>query len=182
MGLRGLSRAVRPLIGERVVVRRFATGDAGALQRYRDDPATALLQGWDVPYTVAQAEAFVAWAMLAPLGAPGAWCQLAIERRDRPGLVGDVGVRTATDPSATVELGITLTPGARGQGLATGAVDLVLAHLAHAHGVSRAVAWLHVDNQASAALFERLGFTLRATEVAADGTHEHRYERELHPG
>ena len=113
------------------------------------------------------------------LGVPGEWCQLAIERQRQPGLVGDVGVLTSADPVGGVELGVTLAPGARGEGLATEAVALVLDHLAAAHGVVLARASLDVRNRASAALFERLGFTRSGTGLAPDGVLEHRYERAI---
>ena len=168
-----------PLLGRLVVVRRFDRSDAAPLAAYRSDPATASMQAWEAPFTLAQAEAFVAWAARAPLGVPGEWCQLAIERRNQAGLVGDVGVLALVDLPGGVELGVTLAPGSRGEGLATEALTLVLDHLAAAHGVGVAVASLDVRNEASAALFERLGFTRSGTELAPDGVLEHRYEREL---
>lgn len=169
------------LLGHRVLVRRFQSGDAVVFQRYRNDPETAAFQGWEVPYTAAQADAFVAWAAGAPLGEPGAWCQLAVERRAGGGLVGDVGVHTLEARPGTVEVGVTLDPAARGEGIATEAVGLVLDHLRRQHGVACAVAWVHVDNHPSAELFRRLGFSVVATEPGEDGA-EHGYERDIGSG
>ena len=173
------------LTGALVVVRRFRAGDVAAFLAYRDDPGTASLQGWDVPYLLERAEAFVTWAATAPLGVAGEWCQLAIQRRDDPGLVGDVGVHTLApgaepDGASSVELGVTLAPGARGAGLANEAISLVCGHLAAELGVRRAIAFVDVDNVASAALFCRLGFVLVATAAGPDGVVEHRFVLDLH--
>lgn len=55
----------------------------------------------------------------------------------------------------------------------------MLGHLAGAHGIDHAVAWVAAENRAWTALFERLGFAVAATER---GTVEHRYERSLLAG
>lgn len=165
------------LIGERVRVRRFQAADVAPFQRYRDDRGTASLQGWERPYTRAHAETFVSWAMAAPLGAPGAWAQLAVERVATPGLVGDVGVHTVG--GAAVELGVTFAPEARGAGLATEAVRLVLGHMAAVHGKRLARGYVDVANARSLALFERLGFARVRSAIAADGEGEHVYELAL---
>ena len=49
------------------------------------------------------------------------------------------------------------------------------------HGVTCAVAWVHVDNHPSAELFRRLGFSVVPTEPGEDGA-EHRYERDIGSG
>lgn len=175
-----------PLTGALVVVRRFRPDDVPAFLAYRDDPGTASLQGWDVPFPPERAAAFVTWAATAPLGVAGEWCQLAIQRLDSPGLVGDVGVHAlapdaAPEGASSVELGVTLAPGARGAGLATEAISLVCGHLAAELGVRRAIAFVDVDNVSSVAVFRRLGFTLGATAAGPDGVVEHRFVLELDP-
>lgn len=173
------------LTGALVVVRRFRPSDVAAFLAYRDDPGTASLQGWDVPYPPERAAAFVSWAASAPLGVAGEWCQLAIQRLDHPGLVGDVGVHALAsgaepDGASSVELGVTLAPAARGAGLATEAISLVCGHLAVELGVRRAIAFVDVDNEASATLFRRLGFALETTAAGPDGRSEHRFVLDLH--
>lgn len=168
------------LEGTKVRIRTFRDTDVEALHAYRDDADTAAMQGWDVPYSRAQAEEFVTWASGAPLAIPGSWAQLAVERRDEPGtLIGDVGVHTLMDEPTTVEIGVTVATAARGAGVATEAVQLVLDHLAAEHGIVRARALIVVDNLPSVALFERLGFEQVGTRMADDGLEEHVYEHAL---
>ena len=100
--------------------------------------------------------------------------------------MGDVGVHTLApgaepDDASSVELGVTLAPGARGAGLATEAISLVCEHLAAELGVRRAIAFVDVDNVASVALFRRIGFALEATATGPDGGVEHRFVLDLHP-
>ncbi len=171
------------LTGTRVRIRTFEDADVDALHAYRDDADTASMQGWEVPYSRAQAEAFVTWASGASLAVPGSWAQLAVERRDDPGaLVGDVAVHTLMDEPTTIEIGVTFAPAARGAGLATEAIRLVLDHLLAEHGMVRARALILVDNLASIALFERLGFERVGTRTGDDGLDEHVYELALPRG
>lgn len=172
---------MEPLQGPRVRVRPFRPEDAAALRAYRDDEATARYQGWDLPYTDDDATAFVAWAGDSTLGVPGSWSQLAVERRDEPGLVGDIGVHTLMDEPNVVELGVTLAPHARGKGYADEAIQLVLDHLVGGHGIATARALMVTANTSSVRLFERLGFERIDTRVADDGEEEHLYERRLSP-
>jgi RimJ/RimL family protein N-acetyltransferase len=163
------------LSGGRALIRRFRSSDVTAFQAYRNDPASAEFQGWDVPYGIDQASEFVAWATTAPLGVPGAWCQLAVESQHRCALVGDVGLHVLADDPTAVEVGVTLAAHARGGGIATEAVGLALDHLRGAYGIDRAIAWITADNIPSRRLFENLGFTLTGTQAAEDRTVECRY-------
>ena len=166
---------VRSLRGERALVRRFQPSDVTAFQTYRNDPATARFQGWNVPYSLDEASEFVTWATTAPLGVPGTWCQLAVESRGPCELAGDIGLHFLADEPNVIEVGITLAPHARGGGIAADAVRLALDHLAGAHAVERATAWITAENLPSRRLFETLGFTHVGTQAAEDRTDECQY-------
>lgn len=145
-----------PLTTARLTLRLMEAGDAPALAAYRNDPAVAVLQGWDLPFTLADADEFV--AATAALGWPvlGDWQQVAIEHDGA--MVGDIGVhRTAEGDVATI--GYTLARAAQGQGYATEAVGAMIA-LLEAEGVRRVDAATDPDNVASSRLLLRLGFEL----------------------
>lgn len=148
------------LVGPRVRLRRFRPEDAEVLAAYRSDPETARFQSWSPPYSLEMArELVVAFADDEP-GVPGTSFQYAIERTDAPGLIGDVMLSTDSDVRL-VEVGFTLAPEHRGRGYATEAVGVLLEHLfAPGSPVHRVEARLDPRNTRSAALLERLGFTL----------------------
>ncbi len=171
----GIDGRARSLSGERALIRRFRSSDVKAFHAYRNDPGTAEFQGWNVPYSAEEATAFVTWATTAPFGVPGTWCQLAIESQNRCALAGDVGLHFLADDPSAVEIGITLSPPARGGGIADDAVRLGLRHLTDAYAVDRANAWITAENLPSRRLFENLGFTHVDTQASDDGTVECRY-------
>ena len=92
--MRGPDAGFTELRTARLVIRRFALADAEAFAAYRSDPEVARYQGWDTPYAVDEAVAFISG--LADPGTPGEWCQLAVTADGR--LVGDVALYTDTDP------------------------------------------------------------------------------------
>jgi RimJ/RimL family protein N-acetyltransferase len=99
-------------------------------------------------------------------GEHGTAFQYAVERRASPGLIGDVMLATGED-RRLVEVGVTLAPAARGEGLATEALTALLEHLFSAAGVHRVEARCDPRNTASRHVFERLGFRQEGHLVAA---------------
>ncbi|WP_207891497.1 GNAT family N-acetyltransferase [Nocardioides jejuensis] len=145
-----------PLATDRLVLRLMQPGDAPALAAYRSDPAVAALQGWDLPFTLADAERFV--AEVGALGWPvlDDWQQVAIELDGT--MVGDIGVHRTPDGHVAT-IGYTLARDAQGRGYATEAVGAMIT-LLEAEGVRRIDAATDPDNAASARLLGRLGFVL----------------------
>jgi aminoglycoside 6'-N-acetyltransferase len=154
------------LVTERLVLRRFALPDPGPLAAYRSDPGSARYQGWSTPYPLQSAEAFVAEVGATRPGEPGTAFQYAIERRTAPGLIGDVMLATDDDPRL-VEVGVTLAPSARGEGVASEALSALIQHLFADAGVHRVEARCDPRNAPSLALFRRLGFRQEGHLVAA---------------
>ena len=75
---------------------------------------------------------------------------------DRP--VGTLGVAGALSPDGDQELGYSLDPAARGQGLGAEAVGALCAVLERDEGVRRLTAEVRPGNEASLRLLTRLGF------------------------
>ncbi|MEV0456750.1 GNAT family N-acetyltransferase [Catellatospora methionotrophica] len=97
--------------------------------------------------------------MFLQAGAPaGPWVPYNIEVRASGLVVGGVGFHGAPDEQGTVEIGYGLAESARGNGYASeGAAALV--DLALRLGARRVVATLEYDNQPSANVLRRAGFT-----------------------
>jgi RimJ/RimL family protein N-acetyltransferase len=148
--------AVLILCSERLRLRRFELADAPALSSYRSDPAVARYQGFDAPFPLDAARAFVDGLARADPATPG-WFQWAIERLDVPGLIGDVGVHLHEDRRQAA-IGYTLAPPFQRQGYASEAIARLLEHLFRDRELRRVSAECDTRNAASVRLLERLGF------------------------
>lgn len=145
-----------PMRTDRLVLRFVREEDVETLTAYRNDPAVAELQDWDLPYPESKARALVAaHEGLTDVG-PGGHHQVAIELDGE--LVGDVYIGIH-EHGGIAEIGFTLIPSAQGRGIAHEAVDALIAHLVEHHGIHRIQAELSKDNLASQRLLERLGLT-----------------------
>jgi len=72
----------------RLVIRRFASGDAEGLASYRSDAEVARYQDWECPYPLDEAREFIAsLRQLAP-GTPGTWFQFAVSFAASGTLIG----------------------------------------------------------------------------------------------
>lgn len=156
-----------PLLGDGIVIDRLGPEDAAALAGSHSDADNARYQNWTFPLPEAAAGALIAeCATVEPL-APGSALQLAV--RDEPGgpFVGDVFVERLAAEPWIVEVGITLAPGAGGQGRARRAmvavIDAAFAAEHPTHGrVHRVTARVDVDNERSLRLFDELGLCREA--------------------
>jgi RimJ/RimL family protein N-acetyltransferase len=143
---------------ERLVLRRFRAADAPVLAAYRSDPAVARYQSWDAPFPLLRAETAVANFIASEPDRAG-WFQYAIERTADRVLIGDVAVRLH-DNLMQAEIGFTLATEHQRRGYATEAVRAVLDRLFKVQGLHKVTGECDARNTASAALLERLGFTL----------------------
>ena len=166
-----------PIVGDGVVVDRFADSDAAALSRSHSDATNARYQDWRYPLSEAEAQRFIDDLEGVEVIAPGGAVQLALRERVGGPLVGDLYLGRAADTPAEVEIGITLVPGFHGRGLATRGIALLVDAL-RGDGVAppalrRVVAIVEADNHPSLALFARLGFRvdgrLEGDRVGRDG-------------
>ncbi|MCE6993609.1 GNAT family N-acetyltransferase [Saccharothrix sp. S26] len=136
------------------MLRPFTAADAPAFAEYRSDPAVARYQGWEAPFTLAQAEEFVRDVAESDPAAPG-WYQYAVEVGGV--LVGDVGVGLHEN-RMQADIGYTLATAHQGRGYAAEAVRRVLAHLFEVRGLHRVSAECDARNERSARLLTRVGF------------------------
>jgi RimJ/RimL family protein N-acetyltransferase len=99
-----------------------------------------------------------------------------IVRRTDGRILGDLGTHGPPDSEGCVEIGYSLAPSARGQGIGTAAVAAFVRRLAQEPGIRRLTAVTGVQNTASRRLLERQGFHLTGP---LPGTDEVRYTRSL---
>lgn len=154
------------LEGERVRLRPHTEADLPRIVEACSDPqARHFLPGLPHPYTEADARAFVLRARLGEsLGQRVTW---AVADRDDDRMVANVAVFYLDDVFAPTggEIGYWAHPDARGRGVVSDAVDLVVAHAftpESVGGLGRqrleiGAAW---SNAASRKVAERAGFTL----------------------
>ncbi|MHB1293546.1 MAG: GNAT family N-acetyltransferase [Anaerolineae bacterium] len=147
---------------ERLLLRPLVPADVEAFSAYRSDPEVARYQGWDAPFPLEQAAAFVEAMQHAQAGASGEWLQLGIERRGARGLIGDCAFHVLAQDARQAEIACTLARCSQGQGYATEALRRLLAYLFEELGLHRVVAICDVENHASAALLARLGMRREA--------------------
>jgi RimJ/RimL family protein N-acetyltransferase len=152
-----------PVLTDRLVLRRFEAGDLDAFYAYHSLPETArFLPG--PPKTYTKAMEYVGRYANFVYQKEGDWLCLAIEGRDRPGLLGEVVLKWLPG-QGQAEVGWSLAPQARGKGYAAEAAGAVLDLGFGELGLHRIEARLDELNRASAALCARLGMRLEARHV-----------------
>jgi len=147
-----------PFETPRLILRAFRPEDAAAFSAYRSDPEVACYQGWTAPYSLKQAQEFVAEMMRSIPGTPGQWYQIALEEKVSGQVIGDVAFHIEANSPQQAILGITLASAYQGKGFATEAMQRLLQFLFEELNLHRVSAYIDVDNPASYHLLERLGF------------------------
>ncbi|MEA5078200.1 MAG: GNAT family protein [Anaerolineaceae bacterium] len=147
-----------PFETPRLILRAFRPEDAAAFSAYRSDPEVARYQGWTAPYSLQQAQEFVAEMMRTIPGTPGEWYQIALEEKVSGQVIGDVAFHIEANSPQQAILGITLASAYQSKGYATEAMQRLLQFLFEELKLHRVSAYIDVDNPASYHLLERLGF------------------------
>ena len=145
------------LTSSRLRLRPFQEADLETFAAYRSDPDVARYQSWNTPYTLEQAQAFYEELRREQPGTPGSWYQLAVERLDHPGMIGDCYLHVLASDPQQGEIGFTFSPQHQGQGYATEAVRRLLGYLFGELNLHRVTATCDVENLPSARLLERIG-------------------------
>ena len=146
-----------PLQTDRLLLRSFQERDLETFAAYRSDPEVARYQGWDVPYPLERAAMFIAEMREKQPGIPGEWFQIAIERKQEAGLIGDCVFRIQAHDARQAEIGFTLSRKYQRQGYATEAVTGLLNYLFEMLNLHRVTAICDAENHASARLLEGIG-------------------------
>ena len=145
------------LKAQRILLRPLSTVDLVAFVAYRSDPEVARYQSWTTPYTSDQAAALLKGMNQVPAGTPGIWFQLAIERFDQPGIIGDCAFQILSDDSLQAHIGFTLSRQFQKQGYGAEAVRCLLGYLFGELQLHRVTAICDAENLASARLLESVG-------------------------
>jgi len=147
----------------RLTLRRPVQADAEMIfRRYASDPRVTRFMAWPTHESVAQTEAWLAYAE-AEWGRWPANALLIIHREDGR-LLGATGLDFETATRA--ETGYVLAHDAWGQGFATEAL-LAMVELARSLAVAELVAGVHPKHGGSIRVLEKGGFELREHQVGS---------------
>jgi aminoglycoside 6'-N-acetyltransferase len=149
----------RPIVTERLRLRRSVPADAEAISAYRSDPEVRRYQGWgrtDADHVREEIEGMAG----RPVGDPGGWVQFSVELREDGRLVGDVGLSPAEDEPGVIKIGYTVAPAEQGRGYATEAVGALLGYAFQRLGADRVRAYASAENAASIRVAEKVGMRL----------------------
>lgn len=146
----------------RFVIRNFRVDDVDAYWAIRNDPSVAEFQSWSLPYPIEKSKEHVARFLELAKPTDGESFGYVIADPVTNAMLGDIVVILGW-AGRSAEIGYSLTPRARGRGIATDAVREIIEHLFDVVGVTRISASLHPDNVASMMLLERLGFIYEGT-------------------
>ena len=147
------------IITERLRLREFARDDWRAVLEYQRDPRYLRYYPW-ADRTENDVREFVGTFVEWGLETPRRRFQLAVVCRDDGRLIGNCGIRRASDNDDEAELGYELNPDCWGQGYATEAAAAMVEFGFKELGLQRITSWCIADNTASARVLERLGFSL----------------------
>jgi aminoglycoside 6'-N-acetyltransferase len=141
----------------RLILRSFEDRDILPFSTYRSDPEVAKYQGWETPYSVDQAAAFVKDMQAATPKEPGHWYQIAVELKSTGALIGDVVFHRLLEDPDQAEIGFTLAREHQGQGYAAEAVSRMLDYLFTELNLHRVRANCDPRNLGSIRLMQKLG-------------------------
>jgi RimJ/RimL family protein N-acetyltransferase len=160
------------LEGRHVRLRPFREDDAArVVEACQDERTRTWLADLPSPYTPEEALSFI--RARGDLRASGHGISWAVADRESDALLGSVGVFDLTDDLAYGEVGYWTHPDARGRGVMTAALALVLEHAFEVLGLRRVKAYAARSNTASRHVLEHSGLTTQGVErlgtVVADG-------------
>jgi aminoglycoside 6'-N-acetyltransferase len=151
--------AFRPILTERLRLRRSVPSDAEAISAYRSDPEVRRYQGWDrtdPDFVREEIERMQGRAV----GDAGGWVQFSVEERVGGRLVGDIGLSPADDAVDVIKVGYTISPAAQGRGYATEAVGALVPYAFDRLGAVTVRASASEENVASIRVAEKVGMRL----------------------
>ncbi|PKO19255.1 MAG: GNAT family N-acetyltransferase [Chloroflexi bacterium HGW-Chloroflexi-10] len=146
----------------RLILRSFQMTDVDVFAAYRSDPEIAEYQGWEAPYSRAQAVLFIEEMNKIRPGTPGEWYQLAITLKEDGRMLGDCAFYVMAEDERQAEIGFTLAKENHGKGFATEAVTRLLAYLFEDLNLHRVRAICDVENTDSFKVMERVGMRREA--------------------
>ncbi|MFN8232624.1 MAG: GNAT family N-acetyltransferase [Actinomycetota bacterium] len=151
--------AFRPILTERLRLRRSVPSDAEAISAYRSDPEVRRYQGWERTDPEHVRDEIGRMGDRA-VGDPGGWVQFSVEERIGGRLVADIGLSPADDAPDVIKIGYTVSPAAQGLGYATEAVGALVGYAFDRLGAAKVRAYASEDNAASIRVAEKVGMRL----------------------
>lgn len=148
----------KPILTDRLRLRRSVPEDADTISGYRSNPAVSRYQGWertDVEGVRAEIE-----AMARRVPGESGWIQLSVEERETGRLVGDVGLSPADGEPGVIKIGYTMTPEVQGRGYATEAVKALLTYAFDRLGAKVVRAYASAKNLPSIRVAKKIGMRL----------------------
>ncbi|HVF04456.1 MAG TPA: GNAT family N-acetyltransferase [Frankiaceae bacterium] len=145
----------------RLVLRRFAAGDAAAFAAINADPLVTRYVGGPLSRDASD-------ALLGRFLAEQPYARWAVERDGV--LLGFCGLGRHPVAGGDVEIGWRLASAVWGQGLATEAATAVRDLALGTYGLRRLVAVIHPDNGASVRVAEKIGLAYERDAALPDGT------------
>lgn len=154
-----------PMVTQRLALRPHHADDLDDLLAFHSDPEVVRFIPWPVRDREATQAALTAKLDQAVLTEPGQWLVLAVELRETQTVIGEVLLKWASAEHKQGELGFAFGRAFHGRGYATEAATAMLRLGFEDLGLHRITAVCVDDNQASARLLRRLGFTQEARLV-----------------
>jgi RimJ/RimL family protein N-acetyltransferase len=158
----------RPLVTERLLLRRSESEDAEAISAYRSDPDVRRYQGWERTDPDRIRAEIEEMARRAP-GEPGGWVQMSVEELGSGRLVGDVGLSLADGEPGVIKIGYTIAPSFQRRGYATEAVRALVDYAFDILGADVVRAYASVENAPSLRVAENAGLRLVERFKGRDG-------------
>jgi RimJ/RimL family protein N-acetyltransferase len=153
------------LLRDGVALRRLRARDAGPFAAaFRDDPELGVLIGTDEDPTEGGVRRFI--ARQPGLRARGEFLGLAVTDESRRPFLGHVMLHTLAWRHRRAEIGYWLVPAARGRGIGTAAVGLLVDWAFAELGLERIEITTTPDNGPARALANALGFTEEGVMIA----------------
>jgi RimJ/RimL family protein N-acetyltransferase len=173
----------RPIVTERLRLRRSTPEDAETISAYRSDPDVNRQQGWERTDVEGVLADIVEMSGRSP-GEPGGWVQFTVEERDGGRIVGDVGLSMADGEPDVIKVGYTIDPAFQGLGYATEAIRALVEYAFETLGARVVRAHASAENAPSIRVAEKVGMRLVERVEYREGDevwHGVRYERVLEP-
>ena len=110
------------------------------------------------------------------------WLVRAVVLTETGSMIGHVGFHDPPREGGKLEIGYTIFPAMRGQGLATEAATALMEWASRTHGIRKFVASVSPDNEPSLAIVRKLGFAQTGVQWDEEDGEELVFELELRIG
>jgi RimJ/RimL family protein N-acetyltransferase len=150
-----------------LVIAPLAADDIAAFVAYRRDPDVARYQSWSPEFDDADAGRLLEAQAGRDFPEAGEWMQFAL-RSPSGELLGDLAVYVFDDQPDTYELGVTVSPGAQGRGVARSGLVAAIDHLVAVRGAHRVILTLDERNEPMRRVCAGIGLRHEGTAREAD--------------